>query len=311
MEYSICAIYTPGMEWLNYHHLLYFWTVAREGTIARASEKLLLAPPTISAQIKALEASLGEKLFERRGRRLVLTDTGEMVYDYANEMFSIGRELLSALRQEKRDRPLRFHVGITDALPKLVVHELLRPAFEMDRPVQLICREGKIEALLSELATHQLDVVLADTPGSPLTAIKSFNHRLGGATIALLAEPKLARRLKREFPTSLDDAPAVLPTTNVATRRALDRWFTRIDVAPHIVAEVEDSALIKVFANQGLGFMAVPGVIAQAVCDRYDLKEVGQAEECVEQFYAITVERRIKHPAAIAITQAARDRLFA
>lgn len=299
------------MEWLNYHHLLYFWTVAREGTIARASEKLLLAPPTISAQIKSLEASLGEKLFERRGRRLVLTDTGEMVYDYANEMFAIGRELISALRQEKRDRPLRFHVGITDSLPKLVVHRVLQPAFGLGRPVQLICHEGKIEALLSELATHQLDVVLADSPGSPLAAVQTFNHKLGDAPIALLAESKLARRLKHNFPMSLDDAPAVLPTANVATRRALDRWFAQIDVTPQIIAEVEDSALTKVFAAEGLGFMAVPSVIAQAVCDRYGLREIGQADECVERFYAITVERRIKHPAAIAITKAARDQLFA
>ena len=299
------------MEWLNYHHLLYFWTVAREGTIARAAEKLLLAPPTISAQIKALEASLGEQLFERRGRTLVLTDTGEMVYDYANEMFSIGRELMSALRQEKRDRPLRFHVGITDSLPKLVVHKILQPAFNLDRPVQMICHEGKIEDLLGELANHHYDVVLADTSGSPLTAVQTFNHKLGDASIALLAESKLARRLRRDFPASLDDAPAILPTASVATRRALDRWFTRIEVAPRIIAEVEDSALTKVFASEGLGFMAVPSVIADSVCTRYGLKEIGRAEDCVERFYAITVERRIKHPAAIAITQAAREQLFA
>lgn len=299
------------MEWLNYHHLMYFWTVAREGTIAKASEKLMLAPPTISAQIKSLEAALGEKLFERRGRTLVLTDTGEMVYDYANEMFSIGREMISALRQEKRDRPLRFHVGITDSLPKLVVHKILQPAFDMDRPVQLICHEGKIESLLGELANHHLDVVLTDSPGSPLTAIQTFNHKLGDAAISLLAEPKLARKLKRDFPASLDDAPAVLPTASVATRRALDRWFEQIEVTPRIIAEVEDSALTKVFAGEGLGFMAVPAVIAESVCNRYGLKEIGTAEECVEHFYAITVERRIKHPAAIAITQAAREELFA
>ena len=299
------------MEWLNYHHLMYFWTVAREGTIAKASEKLMLAPPTISAQIKSLEAALGEKLFERRGRTLALTDTGEMVYDYANEMFSIGREMISALRQEKRDRPLRFHVGITDSLPKLVVHKILQPAFDMDRPVQLICHEGKIESLLGELANHHLDVVLTDSPGSPLTAIQTFNHKLGDAAISLLAEPKLARKLTRDFPASLDDAPAVLPTASVATRRALDRWFEQIEVTPRIIAEVEDSALTKVFAGEGLGFMAVPAVIAESVCNRYGLKEIGTAEECVEHFYAITVERRIKHPAAIAITQAAREELFA
>jgi LysR family transcriptional activator of nhaA len=299
------------MEWLNYHHLLYFWTVAREGTIARASEKLLLAQPTISAQIKALEASLGKDLFERRGRRLALTETGEMVYGYANEIFSIGREMLSALRQEGRDRPLRLHVGITDSLPKLVVHELLKPAYDVDRPLQLICREGKIGGLLSELATHQLDVVLADTPGSPDAAVRSYNHRLGDSSIVLIAETRLARKLKRDFPASLDDAPAVLPTPSVATRPVLDRWFTQIGVTPRIVAEVEDSALTKVFAGEGLGFIALPGVIAETVCQRYGLQVIGEAEGCSERFYAITVERRLKHPAVIALSEAARDRLFA
>lgn len=297
------------MDWLNYHHLHYFWTVAREGTIARAAEKLMVSQPTISTQLKALETSVGEPLFDRRGRRLVLTDTGEMAYSYANEIFSIGRELMSAVRQQGRDRPLRLLAGITDSLPKLVAYELLRTAFDSDQPTQLIVREGKIESLLSDLATHQIDMVLSDTPGSPAAAVKTFNHPLGHSPIVLMAESKLARKLKRNFPESLNDAPALLPTPNMATRRALDRWFNQIDVTPRVVAEMEDSALAKVFASEGLGFIAIPRVIAEHVGDRYKLQTIGEAEGCVERFYAITVERRMKHPAAIAISEAARGKL--
>ncbi len=299
------------MEWLNYHHLLYFWTVAQEGTIARASEKLMLSQPTISTQIKSLEATLKEKLFVRRGRRLALTETGELVYGYANEIFSIGRELQSALRQQGRDRPLRLTVGITDALPKLVVHELLRPAFNLNRPIQLTCREGKLIPILADLASHQLDVALADTPAGETANIKTFNHLLGEAPLVFVAEEAMARKLKRQFPHSLDDAPVLLPTPNFSVRRQLDRWFNRKDVSPRIVAEIEDSALTKVFAGEGMGFIAVPQVIEQNVYERYGLHRIGQADDCYERFYAITVERRLKHPAVIAISEVARERLFA
>lgn len=299
------------MEWLNYHHLLYFWTVAREGTIARAAEKLLLAQPTISGQIKALEASLGQPLFERRGRKLALTETGEMVYGYANEIFSVGRELMTAVRQHGADRPLRFHVGVTDSIPKLVVHEMLRPAFNVERPLQLTCHEGKLPALLSDLAIHQLDVVLADRPGDENTAVKSFSHRLGESQTLVMAAAELARSLKPRFPESLNDAPALLPTAGFALRRRLDRWFAKTGVTPRIVAEIEDSALTKVFAAEGRGFIAVPQVMADLVRKRYGLRVVGPAEGCDERFYAVTVERRLKHPAVLAISDAARSSLFA
>lgn len=298
------------MDWLNYHHLLYFWMVAREGSIARASEKLMLAQPTISTQIKALETALGEKLFERRGRRLAMTQTGEMVYGYADEIFSLGRELLSALRQEDHARPLRLHVGVTDSLPKMVAYELLRPAFQIERPVQLICREGKIATLLSDLATHQLDVVLADTPGSPAASVKSFNHLLGQSQLVFLAAESLAEELRDGFPASLHGAPGLLPTSNVAMRLALDRWFAQQGVEPQIVAEVEDSALAKVFASEGLGFIAAPEVIAETVGRRYGLAQIGAAEGCAERYYAITVERRLKHPAVIAVSDSAREQLL-
>jgi LysR family transcriptional activator of nhaA len=245
------------------------------------------------------------------GRRLALTDTGEMVFSYANEIFSMGRELMSAVRQQGRDRPLRLLAGITDSLPKLVTYELLRPAFEIEQPTQLVVREGKVEALLSDLATHQVDVVLADTPGSPVAAVKSFNHALGSSPISLLATPKLARKLRKDFPQSLDDAPALLSTPNVASRRVLDRWFAQHNLTPRIVAEMEDSALIKVFASEGLGFVAIPEIIAEHVCERYGLDRIGPAEGCAERYYAITVERRLKHPAVIAISDAAKQKLEA
>lgn len=297
------------MDWLNYHHLHYFWTVAREGTIARASQKLLVAQPTVSTQIKTLETVMGQPLFERRGRRLVLTATGEMVYNYANEIFSIGRELMSAVRQQGRDRSLRLLVGLADALPKLVAYELLCRAFEIDQTVQLIVREGKVESLLGELVTHQLDIVLADTPGSPITPVKTFKHPLGRSPLVVLAAPKLAAKLRRGFPQSLHDEPALLATPNVAARRALDGWFIQVDVMPRIVAEMEDSALLKVFAGEGLGFIVIPQVIVDQVCQRYHLQRVGPVEGCDEKYYAITVERRLKHPAAIAISQGARAAL--
>jgi len=299
------------MDWLNYHHLLYFWTVAKEGTIAKAADKLMLAQPTISSQIKALEASLGEKLFERRGRRLAMTETGEMVYGYAEEIFSVGRELQNAVRQRGRDRPLRVTLGITDSLPKLVIHELLRPILDMKRPVQLTCREGKLAPMLGDLASHQLDVVLAHTRGAETLAIKTYNHKLGSSPLILMARDDLANKLKRRFPESLDQAPALLPTPNFSIRQSIERWFVERDVTPQIVAEIEDSALIKAFAGEGMGFIAVPKMIEDEVRHRYGLHLIGEAEGCVEEYFAITVERRLRHPAVVALSEAAREMLGA
>lgn len=297
-------------DWLNYHHLLYFWHVAKEGSIAKASETLMLAPPTISAQIKSLEQSLGEPLFNRRGRNLVMTDAGRMVFGYAEQIFALGRELKTAMKQQPTGQPLRLTVGVTEPLPKLVVRAMLGPVFAMDHPVRLVCREGKLDRLLGDLATHRLDVVLADEPTPPSVKVQSFNHELGSCGIAFFASAGLAKKLKRGFPGSLDGAPMILPTEAAPLRRNLNRWFADLGIRPTIIAECDDSAQLKVFGMDGLGAFAVPDVIADTIEPHYGCKPIGETHDMIERFYAISVERRIKHPAVIAISDAARQSLF-
>jgi LysR family transcriptional activator of nhaA len=299
------------MDWLNYHHLLYFWTVAREGGVGRAAESLNLAQPTVSAQVKALEESLGERLFTRRGRGLALTATGELVYAYAEEIFSLGREMLGAVRQGVTDRPLRLHVGLVDALPKSLARLLLRPALALPRPVHLVVSEGKLLDLAADLVVHRLDVVLSDTRLQGTMAQRAYHHELGDCGVTFLARPKLARKLRGRFPRSLDGAPAILPTENTALRGALERWFAAADVRPRLVAEVEDSALIKDLAEDDLGFFAVPDLVAAEVARRHRMHEVGSASECRHAVLAITAERRLTHPAVQAVTGVTRDRLRA
>lgn len=298
------------MDWLNYHHLLYFWMVAREGTIARASKELRLAQPTISGQIRTLEESLGEKLFSRVGRNLVLTDVGHMVYRHADEIFAIGRELMDTLKGRPSGRPLRLHVGIADVVPKLISHRLLRPAVELEEPVQIVCKEDKTARLLAELSVQGLDMVLADEPIGGSVKVKAYNHLLGECGVTFFAVHELARKHRRAFPHSLDDAPMLMPTENTTLRRNLDHWFESVGVRPHIVAEFEDSALLKVFGQEGVGIFAGPSAIADEICQRYGLRTIGETNEVVERFYAITVERRIKNPAVVAISEAARGELF-
>ncbi len=207
------------MEFLNYHHLRYFWVVAKEGGLRKAADKLHVSQPTISAQIAALEGVLEEKLFRRGGRSLTLTEAGHRVLSYAEEIFSLGQELLDDSRQRPSARPLRVHIGITDSMPKLVSYEIIKPIFQMEQPVQAVCREGKAADLLGQLAAHRLDIVLADEPAPSSLPIKVFNHFLGECGVAFCAEPKLAATLKRKFPQSLDDAPALLPASNTVLRQ--------------------------------------------------------------------------------------------
>src|SRR5215218_6855021 len=224
------------MEWLNYHHLLYFWTVVREGGVSRAAEKLRLAQPTVSAQVKLLEDTLGESLFDRQGRRLVLTDTGRIVYRYADEIFGIGHELMETLKGRTPGRPLQLTVGVANAVPKLIVHRLLQPAFMGgDQQVHLECREDSTEALLAELATHALDVVISDVPPPPHVRVKVFGHVLGESDTTFFAAAHLAAKLRRRFPQSLNDAPILLPTPSMTLRRALDQWLDAEDLHPRIV----------------------------------------------------------------------------
>lgn len=298
------------MEWLNYHHLQYFWMVAREGGVSRACEKLGLSQPTISAQIKRLEAVLGVKLFQRQGRSLVLSETGRVVYQYADEIFGVGRELLEALKSGQTGRALPLTVGVSNAVPKLIVCRLLRPMMQGSDSIRLICREENTEQLLGHLATHTLDVVLADTPAPPHIRVKVFNHVLGESDTAFFASATTATALRRRFPQSLHDQPMVVPTTNVALRRDLESWFDRIDVRPRIIAEFEDPALMKAFGSESDAIFPAPGAIERDVCRLYGRRTIGRTDAVRERYYAISAERRLKHPGVIAITGAARDDLF-
>jgi LysR family transcriptional activator of nhaA len=294
------------MEWLNYHHLLYFWTVAKEGGLRQASEKLHVSQPSISAQLRALEASLGQPLFRRSGRTKVLTDAGQMAYRYADEIFALGRELMNALKQRPTTRALRLYVGVADSFPKLVTSEILKPVFHLNQPMHVICREGKVEDLLGQLAAHRLDLVLSDEPAPGSLPVKTFTHVLGDSGVTFCAAPSLAARLRRGFPRSLHEAPALLPTENTAFRRSLDQWFQSLALEPRVLAEFEDAALMKVMAADGRGFIALPSIVAKEARDRYHFQHVGITEECRAQFFAITAERRITHPAVLSITQRAK-----
>jgi LysR family transcriptional activator of nhaA len=297
------------MDWLNYHHLRYFWTVAKEGGLRQAAEKLNISQPSISAQISELEAALGEKLFRRKGRANVLTDAGQTALRYADEIFNLGRELTNAIKQGPTTQTLRLHVGIADALPKLITHEILKPVFAMSRQVHVICREGKTEDLLGNLAAHRLDIVLSDEPASGVSTSKVFNHHLGESSVTVCAAPELAAALKPGFPKSLHGAPALLPGESTALRRSLEKWFRTLGVRPQVVADFDDGALMKVIAAEGRGFVAIPSVIVAEAKTRYGLVAIGTTLRCVDNVYAITAERRLSHPAVNLITESAR-RLF-
>jgi LysR family transcriptional activator of nhaA len=298
------------MEWLNYHHLLYFWTVVREGSVARASEQLRLAQPTISGQVRALEEALGEKLFVRSGRSLVPTEIGRVVYRYADEIFSLGRELMDTLKDRPTGRPVRLVVGIADAVSKLIAYRLLEPALRLPEPVHMTCREGKPDRLLAELSVHGVDLVLSDAPLAASVRVRAFNHLLGECGVTFFAAPALAKKLRRGFPRSLTGQAMLLPTDNTMLRRALDQWFEAEGIRPIVGGEFEDSALMKVFGQAGDGVFAAPSVIEQEVRQQYGVAALGRTDAVRERFYAITVERKIKHPAVVAISEQARTRLF-
>jgi LysR family transcriptional regulator, transcriptional activator of nhaA len=299
------------MEWLNYHHLLYFWAVARYGTVVRASAELRLAQPTISGQIHRLEEVLGEKLFERAGRKLVLTDVGRTVFRYADEIFSLGRDLIDTLKGRPSTRPLRLTVGVADALPKALVQHLLEPAFRIGHPVQLLCREDRaVEDFLSELAGQELDLVLTDRPLGPGLHVHAFNHLLGECGTTFLASAKLARSCRAGFPRSLNEVPFLLPAAHVTVRRAIDQWFEANRVRPKLVAEFDDSALMYAFGQQGKGVFPSPTVFEAQFRRLYDVEVVGHIKAVRQHFYAISVERKIQHPAVMAIIEAARREVF-
>lgn len=298
------------MEWLNYHHLLYFWTVAREGSIVRACRKLNLAQPTVSGQLRLLEESLGEKLFRKAGRGLALTDVGQVAFRYADEIFGLGRELQDVLQGRPHGRPHRLLVGVSDVLPKLVAYRVLRPALEMAEPVQLVCDEGTPERLLVELAEHRLDVVLSDSPVTSAVPVRAFNHLLGSCSVTLFAARRLAARYRRGFPSCLDGAPFLIPMEGSSLRRSLEQWFDSEKIRPRLVGEFKDGALLATFGQAGAGVFAAPGAIEKEVTDLYKVAAIGRIESITERFYAITVERKLKHPAVVTISEAARETLF-
>ncbi len=296
------------MEWLNYHHLLYFWTVARTGSIVAASAELRLAPPTISNQIRKLEGSLGEKLLQRSGRGLVLTDMGRVALRYAEDIFSLGREFTDTIRDRPTGRPLRFSVGIADVLPKLVAYELLAPALQLGSAVRIICREDRPDHLLADLAVHDLDMVLSDAPVSPASNIHAFTHALGECGVSFFSSPKI-RIPRRHFPKTLDGVPFLMPTENAALRRNLDEWLNAENIHPNVVGEFEDVALLHVFAENGHGAFDTPSIMDNQI-RHYGFRRIGHTNVIRMRFYAISMERKLQHPAVVAVCNAARHHLF-
>jgi len=299
------------MEWINYHHLHYFWTVARTGSVTAAADELRLAQPTISSQLRALEDSLGDKLFVRVGRNLTLTDFGQTVYRYADEIFAVGRELLDVVNGRPPAANTRLNIGVADAVPKLIAYRLLAPALDMTPPVLIVCREGKPDVLISELSIHALDLVVSDAPVPPTVSVRAYSHLLGTCGVTFFASRKVASQLSGGFPGMLDRAPVLLPTINTTLRRELEQWFVKVGVRPRIVSEFEDSALLKVFGEAGAGVFAGSSALDEEISKQYRVQPIGRTDDVKERFYAISVERKLKHPAVVAISESARAGLFA
>ncbi|GGX45241.1 transcriptional activator NhaR [Saccharospirillum salsuginis] len=298
------------MRHLNYNHLLYFWTVANEGSVARAAEALSLTPQTISGQLKTLEQSAGGALFERAGRGLTLTATGQFVYQYADEIFRLGGELALRLRDPGLMIPNRLKVGMVSSIPKLIAYRTLAPALTGPDAPQMTCREADLNSLLADLALHRLDLVLSDQSIPTGLNVKAYSHLLGYSDISWVGSPVIARRYSQNFPRSLDGAPCLLPTSSSVVRRHLDDWFERQGIQPRIVAEFDDSALMKAVGEAGHALYPVPSAILTEVWDTYGAESVGRIREIRETYFAITPERKLKHPKVIEITETARDRLF-
>ena len=298
------------MSALNFKHLRYFWAVAKAGGIARASERLHLTPQTISGQISLFEEVLGYKLFARVGRRLELTDAGRVALSYADEIFTLGEELEGVLRSPAKGRPLQLSVGVADAVPKSVAYRLLEPALGLPEPLHMVCREGKLANLLADLSVHRFDIVIADSPMPASVNVKGFSHLLGECGVTFFATAKLARQHKGSFPRLLDGAPLLLPGEDAAVRPKLMRWFDAQRIRPRIIGEFDDGALMKAFGRAGAGIFPAPSAIAEQVRRQYGVVPIGRTEAVTEAFYAISVERRLTHPAVVAISDGARKELF-
>lgn len=297
------------MSPLNYQHLRYFWVVAKEGGLVPAGRALRLSHPTLSAQIHALEGSLGEKLFVRVGRRLTLTDVGQVAFRYAEEIFGLGRELVDTIQGRGVGKTLRFEVGVVDAVPKLVVRKLLQPALSLSEPVHVVCHEGPFDRLLQLLSQHALDLVIADSPVPPGSAVRAHGHLLGTCGVDWFAAKPLAQAYRHGFPRSLDGAPFLLPREGLTLRRSLNQWFDRNRVRPSIVAEFDDSALLEVFGADGVGVFPVPAAVDRDVETHYRVARLGEASGVEERFHAISMDRRLSNPAVLAILRSAESEL--
>jgi len=296
---------------VNYKHLHYFWAVANEGGVARASERLHLTPQTISGQLSLLEDYLGVSLFNRVGRNLELTETGRQVLSYADEIFSLGTELEEVIHQLPEGRAQLFRVGVVNVLPKSIAHRILQPALKMPESVRMICREASIDTLLAELVVHRLDLVLADSPIPPTISARGFSHKLGECGVSFFATEKLAKTLKGDFPRCLDGAPVLFPTRGNQLRSGIDQWLNKHRLHPSVIAEFDDSALMKAFGKEGAGIFIAPSAIEKEVEMQYRVTAIGRINEVKEHFYAISVERRVKHPVVSTLLTAARESLFA
>ena len=295
---------------LNLKHLRYFWAVASHGTIVQAAEALFITPQTISGQLRELESQVGAELFRKEGRQLVLTETGRLVFSYADEMFRLGMELQDVLSGRTPGTAITLKVGVAMVVPKLLAYRVLEPVLQMQGPVKLICHEAPLVDLLADLSVHKLDMVLADSPINPALNIRAYNHALGESGITFFAVPKEAKRLRKAFPQSLDGANMLMPSSGSSLRRNLEIWFQRLQVEPVVVAEFEDRALMKAFGERGSGVFTTPTAVEQDVMDKYGVQVVGRTDEVTEDFYVISPERHIKHPAINTITQAAKSELF-
>lgn len=296
---------------MNFKHLQYFWATAKAGGVVRAGEQLHISPQTLSGQIKLLEDRLGCKLFRKSGRRLELTEQGRVALGYADQIFALSTEMEAAIgAAASGEHVLEFRVGIADAVPKSIAYRLLEPALGLPETVRLICTEGKFQDLLAQISVHRLDLVIADEPMSKQLSVKAFNHALGTTAMSFFASPGLKRTLKGAFPHNLQGAPMLIQGASSAMRQRLELWLTQHQIHPKAVGEFDDAALMKAFGGEGRGVFMSPRVLEEETCEQYGVKVLGRTEELVEEFYAISVERRITHPCVVAITQAARGRFF-
>ena len=298
------------MDNLNFKHLKYFWTVAKTGSIARASEQLHLTPQSISGQLTEFEERLGVELFRRTGRNRELTDAGRRILTYAEEIFAIGNELMEALHVQRSRKSLTFRVGIADSVSKSIAYHLVEPALRLSDPVRLICREVRLSALLAELAVHHLDMIIADRPMPASLNVRGYSHLLGESGITFFGTPNLAKQLKGKFPTCLNGAPLLLPGEDAAIRPQIIQWFEANNLRPEILGEFDDSALMKAFGQAGAGLFVAPSTLASHVCEQYKTVAIGRIDSVIERLYAITTERRLTHPAIVAISKAAREDIF-